>query len=186
MSPKGLLVLSCIFLAGFLLLGLGKCGYDRISVFQSIEAVESDVRKKFPVVESISPETLILNLDAGRKVVLIDVRTEEEYEVSHLTGAVLLSKLGEVISYLEQLDTEPDFVVLYGAVGYRSAKLAEALKANGVAGVQHLSGSIFRWAAEGRPLVDSTGKSSTRVHPHQRHLAGLLPENARAPLTSDH
>tara|TARA_R110002096_G_scaffold45562_9_gene122269 strand:- start:1741 stop:2301 length:561 start_codon:yes stop_codon:yes gene_type:complete len=185
MSRRGAIVLAVVFLIAFGLLGLGKYGYGKIETLQSLENAEADIRRKYPRVDQISPDTLLLHRKAGEKVLLIDARTEEEFAMSHLPGSFNKETFDETFAYLEQLPSPPDVIVLYGAIGYRSSKLAEQLQSAQSIGVKHLKGSIFRWAQEGRAMVDEEGSEVLLVHPYNRHWAHLLDEDNRASITPE-
>ena len=70
-------------------------------------------------------------------------------------------------------------MVVYCAVGYRSAKVARALRARGVGAVFNLDGGVFAWVADGR-AVERAGRRVAEVHPYDRAW-GLLLRGARAP-----
>jgi len=91
---------------------------------------------------------------------LWDIRRKDEFDVSHLPGAQHVppdtsdSELKEILK-----DTELPIVV-YCAVGYRSAKMAQRVIALGHTNVFNLEGAIFAWATEGNAL-----EGSNKVHP---------------------
>jgi rhodanese-related sulfurtransferase len=104
--------------------------------------------------------------------VLLDVRTEEEWNVSHLPGArrVDPNVSGEKATWL----AEETAIVTYCAVlsvGCSMTKLGEA----GFTNVRNLEGSIFQWA--NRPLVRDD-KPVTTVHPYSSR-GRLLTDDAR-------
>lgn len=106
--------------------------------------------------------------------ILIDVRGEAEYAVSHLPGAQHLP----TVAAIQQADIEPtSTLVLYCSVGYRSARLAEKLQAAGYQHVFNLEGSIFEWYNQGRSLVAGQ-QPVAQVHPYNR-LWGLLLRDRR-------
>ena len=70
-------------------------------------------------------------------------------------------------------------VVAYCSVGYRSARLAAALRDRGLADVHNLEGSIFRWANEDRPLFRGD-TPVRRVHPFDETWGVLLAPDRRA------
>ena len=48
--------------------------------------------------------------------------------------------------------------------------------------VFNLEGSIFKWVAENKPLVDSSGAQVAVVHPYSDLWGKLLAQENRAPL----
>lgn len=139
------------------------------------------VREKFPAVEQLSTTNLAAWLvDPTRpQPQLLDVRTPEEFAVSHLTGARLVSPDAKVVDMLATLDRQRP-VVVYCSVGYRSSKLAERLQRAGFTNVMNLEGSIFAWANEDRPL-EKDGRPATQVHPYNNRYGQMLKPDRRAP-----
>lgn len=183
MTRKGIIVVVVIFLAAFAIIGLGTRGYEEVEALQSLEKAAAKIRKDFPGVKPLPPELLPDLMAIPETVLLIDAREPEEFAVSHLPGAVNLTTLNEVEEYLSARPVTPGILIVYGAIGFRSAKLAETLRTHGHGNVQHLEGSIFRWANEDRPLVDAAGKPATQVHPYNRIHGRLLKPGKKANLT---
>jgi rhodanese-related sulfurtransferase len=127
----------------------------------------------FPCVKQLSPRDLATWLtDSGRdQPQLLDVRTEEEFAVSHLPGARRVEPNATAEEVRRMLDPVRP-VVVYCAGGYRSAKLAKRLMRAGVANVQNLEGALFAWANEGLPL-ERDGQPATTIHTCGR-LSGIL------------
>jgi rhodanese-related sulfurtransferase len=141
-----------------------------------LQCVEADVAARYPTVQHLSPDRLSADL-AG--TVLFDVRTAAEFAVSHIPGAIRLDpKLGaaEFCKFHAPLVAGRD-VVVYCAVGVRSARLASRLQVvmshGGARTVANLSGGIIRWHNERRPLIDVRGSTSA-VHPFNRHWARFV------------
>jgi rhodanese-related sulfurtransferase len=112
--------------------------------------------------------------DIKRKsIFLIDARAKEEFQISHISGAKNIPyNAKELLNYL--INIKPDNpIVVYCSVGYRSSILARKLQTLGFKDVHNLEGSIFKWANEGRPLVQ--GKTTVhKVHPYNAHWGSLL------------
>ena len=88
-------------------------------------------------------------LDAGKPLVLLDVREPHEYEIAHLEGAQLIP-LGELPSRLGELDDHAD-IVAYCHYGPRSLRALEILRAAGFNKVRNLKGGIEAWAVNVDP-----------------------------------
>lgn len=65
-------------------------------------------------------------------------------------------------------------MIVYCSIGWRSSALAQRLQAAGFTNVANLHGSLFAWAAEGRPL-ESNGAVARVVHPYSPQYGFLLP-----------
>lgn len=144
------------------------------------ELVDRKVRHDFPGVTATGPEPLARWLADPRREppVLLDVRTRAEYDVSHLPGAIHVEPGSDPATVNLPRDRP---IVTYCSVGYRSAALAERLRAAGFRDVVNLEGSIFRWANEGRPL-ECDGGLTTTVHPYNATWGLLLQPARRAPV----
>jgi adenylyltransferase/sulfurtransferase len=107
-----------------------------------------------PTVDSgseVSADALHHELEDGRKLVLLDVRLPNEYDIARLPGAQLIP-LGELPDRLSELDDHAD-IVAYCHHGTRSARALEILRAAGYARVRNLRGGIDRWSVEVDPSV---------------------------------
>ncbi|GMR22893.1 MAG: rhodanese-like domain-containing protein [Acidobacteriota bacterium] len=144
----------------------------------SWESVDEMVRRDFPGVEHVSAEELNRSLESGAAPVLLDVREEAEYNVSHLPGAVRVQPGSDTSELIETL--EPDTpIVAYCSVGYRSSELVQKLTERGFTNVKNLDGSIFAWANGGYP-VERDGEEVHEVHPFDEVWGTLLHEDLRA------
>ncbi|WP_196358157.1 rhodanese-like domain-containing protein [Nodosilinea nodulosa] len=134
--------------------------------------VDHWVRRTYPEVPTLTTQQLADWLREGKAPVpiLLDVRRECEYSVSHLPGAERAASLEAALA----LGLDPaQPIVAYCAVGYRSARLAAQLRQAGYGEVYNLAGSIFRWANEGRSLVRG-GQPAAAVHPYSPRWGLLL------------
>ncbi|MDA9008917.1 rhodanese-like domain-containing protein [Alphaproteobacteria bacterium] len=143
-----------------------------------LSAVEEDVSQNYPSVDHLeTSEFLRLNEE---KVVLFDVREEDEFAVSHLPGAVqidpdltgekFLAKYGDFLSNQKR-------AVFYCSVGVRSSEMAirvrKAMGGNEVANLHNLQGGIFRWHNESLPLAKGNNPTDF-VHPYNWRWGRLV------------
>ena len=145
------------------------------------QAVDRELAARYDDVPTTTPAALAARLDAGDAPLLLDARTAEEYAVSHLPGARRVdpdATAAELADALADVDRQRP-VVVYCAVGVRSAKVARRLGEAGFGEVANLEGSIFRWANEGRPVVRD-GREVTEVHPYDAVWGRLLAPERRA------
>ncbi len=92
-------------------------------------------------------------LDAGEKLILVDVREESEWARGHLPGAVHLGK-GVIERDIEQAvadHTAP--LVLYCGGGFRSALAADNLQKMGYTNVISMDGGWRGWTDAGYPTA---------------------------------
>jgi len=127
---------------------------------QALAAYSASLKAEFPDVATITTQDISTRKDSP---LLLDAREENEFAVSHLSGAVLAEK--DCAAQLTRLGMTKDRpIVVYCSVGYRSAVLARSLQKEGFTNVRNLAGSIFAWANEDRPLFNADG-TTTGVHP---------------------
>jgi rhodanese-related sulfurtransferase len=160
---------------GLLLMSFG-CGRSS----PSWTSVKDMVRRDFPDVERISAEELNRRLSSNTqpRPVLLDVREEAEYAVSHLPGATRVAPGSDTSELIESLDRDTP-IVAYCSVGYRSSELVDKLRQRGFTNVKNLDGSIFEWANSGYS-IERDGVEVREVHPFDEQWGRLLNEDLRA------
>ncbi len=133
------------------------------------------IRKLVPVVPQMSPAELAAWLrDSNRaQPILLDVRSQEEYAVSHLAGAQCVAPSTKASEIAQRIQKDQP-LVLYCTAGYRSSKLAARLMKSGFTNVHNLEGAIFAWANAGLPLEKSDASRATTVHPCLKPFEILL------------
>jgi rhodanese-related sulfurtransferase len=137
---------------------------------QTLDEVKEIVRKRFPDVPQLSTRELAewLGNPAQTAPLLVDVRTRDEFSVSHLTNAFNSTSVEEVRRAARERP-----VVVYCSVGYRSSAFADKLIRQGMTNVFNLEGSIFQWANEGRPVYQGTNVVQ-KVHPYDSKWGKML------------
>lgn len=142
------------------------------------------VRERFPSVRQLSTEALaewLGSIDRPAPM-LIDARTRDEYDVSHLRGARHFADVREVERAIRSKSVP---IVVYCSMGYRSSAFAERLQRAGFSDVWNLEGSIFAWANEGRPVFrESKELRPPKVHPFSRKWGKLLDERCHSDTDS--
>lgn len=114
-------------------------------------------KQEFPEVTDIAPQELMRLLTEKKPVVLVDVRTAAEQQVSMLPGAVT----SEV--FLSNLEAYRDHTVVgYCTISYRSGRLARELRQKGLT-MRNLQGGLLAWLHAGGQVY-ARGVESRRVH----------------------
>ena len=115
---------------------------------QRFLALVNDAKKR---VKESSVADVKRRLDAGEKLVLVDVREESEWARGHLPGAIHLGK-GVIERDIEQRLPDPGSkVVLYCGGGFRSALAADNLQKMGYTNVESMDGGWKGWLEAGFP-----------------------------------
>lgn len=143
-----------------------------------IATIEAITRASFPDVLHLSTNELENSLSQSERLILIDVRSRAEFALSHLKHALNLRSVEEIEKHCSDRNAN---LVLYCAVGFRSASMASKLQKRGFRNLANLEGSIFRWINEGRPVYSETDRASA-VHPFGSLWSGLLKPGAAAKI----
>ncbi|TSK04608.1 MAG: rhodanese-like domain-containing protein [Geobacter sp.] len=86
----------------------------------------------------------------NKKMFLLDVRTPDEFRQAHLKGSVLIP-LGELNRRVQEIPRDRP-VLVYCAVGARSATAASFLASKGYRDVYNMTDGIVGWYQNGLPL----------------------------------
>lgn len=92
-------------------------------------------------------------MDAGEKMILVDVREDHEWAKGRLPGAVHMGR-GIIERDIEQ--SVPDTntkLVLYCGGGFRSALVADNLQKMGYTNVESMDGGWRGWTLAGLPVA---------------------------------
>jgi rhodanese-related sulfurtransferase len=108
------------------------------------------------------------------EIAIVDVREPEEYDVSHLPGALHIpfKKIKADPSVLDPVPKNRT-VVTYCTVGYRSGVVANLLKEKGHKDVYNLKGSLIHWFNRGGPVVQGD-REVNRIHPFNEKWAYFI------------
>ncbi len=119
----------CIGLAA-----LALCGARRTSAIHNVRPADAE------------------KLLAEGGVLLLDVRTAQEYRDGHIPSARLvpITEFSKRLNELPADKTQP--ILVYCTVGVRSSKAAKILARNGYKDIYNLSGGIRAWAEKQKPI----------------------------------
>ena len=102
------------------------------------------------VLESWTPEE-VRDAFARDEIVVIDVRTPQEYMFEHIEGALLAPMHGFDARKMPAQDGKR--IVFHCGSGVRSRKVAESCLAAGFGKVAHLDGGFGAWKQAGMPYM---------------------------------
>jgi len=92
-------------------------------------------------------------LDAGEKMILVDVREDSEWARGHVPGAIHLGK-GIIERDIERAIPDKNAtVILYCGGGFRSALAADNLQKMGYRNVISMDGGWRGWTEAGFPVI---------------------------------
>jgi len=131
-----------LVIAVFFLFGLTGCLANEPAVFE-----ETTVSAQSATYEQITPEEAKKIMDTESDYVILDVRTQEEFDSGHIEGAILIPDY-EIESKAESVLTDKDCLILvYCRSGRRSKLASEKLVQLGYINVKEFGG-IIDWKYE--------------------------------------
>ena len=119
---------------------------------QRVYAMYREYKEKFPAVEDISAAQARRLLEAGKKVVFVDVRRSAEMQVSSIRDAI--SKEEFLQDGIAAYDNYT--VIGYCTISYRSGNFARDLAESG-RNIYNLKGGLLAWTLEGGQVYNSSG-----------------------------
>ena len=123
-------------------------------------------------IEMIPVDTARREISEGVRV--LDVREQNEWDESHLEGAIHLP-LGEVAERIDGLVSDRDErLIVHCRTDSRSARIVDLLAELGYSDAVAVEGGIVAWEGAGYPLVYAKGLTPEQRNRYSRHT--LLPE----------
>jgi rhodanese-related sulfurtransferase len=147
----------------------------------AFEILQRRTATRFPEVKWIDVRELARWREdsAQPQPIILDARTEIEFDVSRIKGAVRIDPYRPSLRPLRGLAQDTALLV-YSSAGYRGARVASWLQRTGYRSVRNLSGGIFAWANDSRPVFRGDAPTA-QVHPYNRLWGYLLERRYRAP-----
>lgn len=119
---------------------------------------------EFPEVPEITAKETLDRLEAGERLVLVDVRTPNEQKVSMIPSAITVEQYESDPSHAER--NVP--VVCYCTIGGRSGRYTRELCSRGVNAL-NMPGAILAWSHAGGEFEGPDGRTR-RVHVYNRRF----------------
>jgi adenylyltransferase/sulfurtransferase len=121
--------------------------------YEAFCGVVSDEAMQAAAGSTITATELKAKIDAGEKLMLLDVREPAEYEIMAIPDSVLIPK-NDILNGSRLADMPQDReIVVYCKSGIRSAEVLAALKNAGLANSVHVQGGVIAWQAQGDPRL---------------------------------
>ena len=122
---------------------------------KSKQEIGTEAKSKAP---HISSQQLAGYISGKEEIVLLDIRTEAEYEAGHIQGAQWFPR-GKLEYYIQEFIKDSNSrIVLYCRTGGRSALATLTLKDMGYTNVVDLDGGFKEWVAEGNSFYNLHGE----------------------------
>jgi rhodanese-related sulfurtransferase len=114
-----------------------------------------------------APVIKLEDVVGDERVIFLDARELEEFEISHIPNAIHVGYDDFEIHKVLLIIPADTKVIVYCSVGYRSGKIAQILQKNSV-DAYNLYGGIFYWSNSKRPLEDKNANSTIQVHGYDK------------------
>jgi rhodanese-related sulfurtransferase len=139
------------------------------------EVLQRRTATRFPEVRWITTDQLATWQEdtLQPQPLLLDARTDPEYALSHLKGAIAIDPYRPSLNSLRGIPKD-SAIVVYSSAGYRWARVASWLAKSGYTTVVNLAGGIFKWANEDRPLFRDGDRPTAMVHPYDQRWGYLV------------
>jgi rhodanese-related sulfurtransferase len=158
---KAIGVLACLACTATLLpTSKARAQFGFLSGSSSVEAIKIDELKALLAKQKSQNDQSASSKDTANETnfVLVDVRSDEEVQVSVIPGAITKAQYEK-----DREQYKGKTVIAYCTVGGRSGKYASELAKQGIP-VKNFKGSILEWVNAELPLVTLDGKPTNRVH----------------------
>ena len=126
------------------------------SDIKSKQEIASEAKSKAP---HITSQQLSDYLSGDEGFILLDIRTEAEYQAGHIQGAQWFPR-GNLEFYVQDFIADPDSkIILYCRSGGRSALATLTMLDMGYPNVVDLNGGFKGWIAEGNTFYNLHGEN---------------------------
>lgn len=109
---------------------------------ETIEMMEPTMEAEYQL---LTQEAAKARMDSGDAIVILDVRTKEEYDAGHIAGAILLPNENIGTEMPPELPDKDAEILIYCRSGNRSAQAARKLLKMGYTAVYDFGG-VNTWA----------------------------------------
>ncbi len=146
------------------LLGVGVCALLLAGVCLSTQAfAEAKGPMQFVAaakaqITEVSPQAVKADLDAGKAIVLLDVRDSVEFDAGHLPKAVNISRGLLEFKVGGMLPDKNANIVVYCRTDARSALATAVMQEMGYTNVKNMLGSFKAWGLAGYPIYNRHGE----------------------------
>lgn len=102
----------------------------------------------------ISQQALIDKMADNTPLLILDVRSPEEYSEGHVPSAINIphTEVKQQVSLIKQAAKDGKQIVVYCRSGRRAGYAEEVLQASGIQSLLHLEGDMIAWSKNNRPI----------------------------------
>ena len=140
----------------------------------SIKTIAELKQQALAGVAMLSNTQLKARIENNSNLVLLDVRTEQEYTAGHIKGAAWIQRgIVEFVLARSLRDPQQEIIV-YCKKGYRSGLVVKALREMGYSNINSHAG-FDQWLADGNSYENYHGESRL-ISPVEKTAAGFQPD----------
>ncbi len=132
------------------------------------EKLESLYKKSVPLIGDTELKDI-----SDNEVYILDTRSKEEFEVSHIEGAHFIDYQSFEMEDIKSIPKDAT-VIVYCSVGYRSERIGEKMLESGYENVKNLYGGIFNWKNNGHQVVNNLDLPTDSVHTYNKRWSQWL------------
>lgn len=103
-----------------------------------------------------------------KRVIILDARSKEEFDVSHLPGAIHYS--ADLLNNLNPKES----VLVYCTISLRSNSLAKEMSKKGFSRVYDVTGGLISWVNNQYDLVNGDNHKTDTLHSYNKWLAPFV------------
>lgn len=115
-------------------------------------------------IEYISINELSELIKQKQQITLLDARTIEEFQVSHIQNAIWISDGNIEVTKLLNYLPKNEKLIVYCSIGVRSEQIGEQLQKAGFTNVYNLYGGIFEWFNQGNKIYNLQEQQTDYIH----------------------
>jgi adenylyltransferase/sulfurtransferase len=153
-------------------LGEFKMGHRLKDLFWKVAGplLRKALKEKHKDISEISIQEVNHLLERGEKIVLLDVREEEELALGYLKDSIFLPRADLPEKAETLLPDKEASIVVYCAAGVRSILAAKTLREMGYHQVSSMREGIEGWKKAGYEVASNTGLTSEQLSRYSRHI----------------
>lgn len=145
-----------------------------LSIFSQNTIDEAIEKYNDHTVTYISTDELIELQETNKSVVLLDTRSSEEYQISHVENAYHVGYKKFDIQDVTDRFEKNELIIVYCSIGVRSEVIGKKLQTAGYEKVYNLFGGIFEWHNQGYSIVDNQNNKTDRLHAYDRYWGKFI------------
>ena len=147
-----------VLIGAIFLLGLASQGFAEApkGPMDFVNAAKANITE-------VSAAQVKADLDAGKKFILLDVRSKEEFDAGHLPNAMNVSRGLLEFKIGNAIPDKNANIILYCRTGARSALATQVLNEMGYVNAKNMAGAFKAWGTAGYPVYNRHGEFVMQV-----------------------